>query len=301
MLADISSLKLEVNNISKNYAEIKALDNISLEFRSGIYGLLGPNGAGKSTLMNILVGNTKPNQGVVLFNGLDIAVLDQNYRKHLGYMPQQQILYDDFTGVQFLSYIASLKSMSNKQAKQEIPQLLQSVNLTDDANRNIGEYSGGMKQRLLLAQALLNQPKILILDEPTAGLDPYERIRLKNILSGLSKECLVILATHIVSDIEQISDKVILIRKGKLLIQGTSGELENNLSGKVFELSIPSEDFGKFKESHNQALISSIKNNQNDVIIRIVTDDITEYKHQFKSVLPNLEDVYLYYLEKHTN
>ncbi len=210
-----------LTNITKRYKEKLALDKVSLELKPGIYGLLGPNGAGKSTLMNIVTGNLKPDGGQVLWNGKDIKSLGAQYRSLIGYAPQQQGLYDAFTGKRFLAYMATLKGISKKEMYGEIARVLSYVNMTEAANRPIGTYSGGMKQRILIAQAILGDPKLIVLDEPTAGLDPKERVRIREQIAELAGDKVILISTHVVSDIEPIAKEIILIKSGKIMDKDT--------------------------------------------------------------------------------
>lgn len=208
---------LELCNISKKYKNKVALNDVSLILDNGIYGLLGPNGAGKSTLMNIISGNLEPSSGVVKWEEKEIKKLGATYRCLLGYAPQQQGMYDSFSGIRFLSYMATLKGISKKDIDNEIKRVLSYVNMTDVAHQKISTYSGGMKQRILIAQAILGNPKIVILDEPTAGLDPKERVRIREKISALSEKKIILISTHVVSDIESIAKEIILIKKGKII------------------------------------------------------------------------------------
>lgn len=210
-----------LTNITKKYKEKLALDDVSLELAPGIYGLLGPNGAGKSTLMNIVTGNLKPDGGQVLWDGKEIKSLGAQYRSIIGYAPQQQGLYDAFTGKRFLAYMATLKGISKKEMSEEIARVLSYVNMTEAANRPIGTYSGGMKQRILIAQAILGDPKLIVLDEPTAGLDPKERVRIRERIAALAGDKVILVSTHVVSDIEPIAKEIILIKSGKIIDQDT--------------------------------------------------------------------------------
>lgn len=235
-------MKLEITGLSKSYKKGKrALDQFTAALTPGVYGLLGPNGAGKSTLMNILAGNLKADSGQVLVDGTSVWEMGAAYREILGYMPQQQGLYDNFTALEFLRYFASLKGIPKKEAKKRIAHLLSVVNLEEAKNRKLGGFSGGMKQRVLLAQALLNDPKILILDEPTAGLDPKERIRIRNYISEISQDKIILLATHVVSDVECIAREILLIKDGVLLARERPEELMEQMDGKVWEVGVPSE------------------------------------------------------------
>lgn len=207
---------LELQNISKSYKEKRALDNVSLTLGDGIYGLLGPNGAGKSTLMNIITGNLAATSGSVLWEGKEIKALGEAYRSILGYAPQQQGLYNHFSGHRFLAYMAALKGIPKKEMTDEIQRVLSYVNLEQEAGRPVGAYSGGMKQRILIAQALLGNPKLIVLDEPTAGLDPKERVRIRERIAALSGDKIILVSTHVVSDIEPIADEIILIKAGTI-------------------------------------------------------------------------------------
>lgn len=208
---------LAIKNISKSYGRKKALSDVNMELEPGIYGLLGPNGAGKSTLMNILTDNLVPDSGEVTWNDRSIFKDNLFYRKILGYAPQQQGLYDTFTGRRFLSYMGSLKNIGGKELRSEIERVAELVNMTDKLEDKIRSYSGGMKQRLLVAQALMGSPEIIILDEPTAGLDPKERVRVRNVLKDMSEEKIIIVATHVVSDVESVAREIILLKDGQIV------------------------------------------------------------------------------------
>lgn len=208
---------LELCNISKKYNEKIALKDVSLKLDNGIYGLLGPNGAGKSTLMNIITGNLEPTEGTIKWDGKEVKELGSNYRSLLGYAPQQQGMYETFSGRRFLSYIATLKGISKSSMEDEINRVLLYVNMVEKSNQKIGTYSGGMKQRILIAQAIIGNPKLVILDEPTAGLDPKERVRIRERIAELSKDKIILVSTHVVSDIESIAKKIILIKTGEII------------------------------------------------------------------------------------
>jgi len=208
---------LELCNISKKYKEKIALNDVSLKLDNGIYGLLGPNGAGKSTLMNIITGNLEPTEGTIKWEGKEVKELGSNYRGMLGYAPQQQGMYETFSGRRFLSYMATLKGISKSSMEDEINRVLLYVNMVEKSNQKIGTYSGGMKQRILIAQAIIGNPKLVILDEPTAGLDPKERVRIRERIAELSKDKIILVSTHVVSDIESIAKKIILIKTGKII------------------------------------------------------------------------------------
>ncbi len=212
---------LTLENLSKSYGDKQALKGINLSLSEGIYGLLGPNGSGKSTLMNLITDNLMPTAGKVLWEGQEIRSLKAEYRKLIGYAPQQQGLYDSFSGRRFLSYMAALKGISKKEMKGEIERVLEFVNLQEAEKRPIGAYSGGMKQRILIAQAILGNPKLIVLDEPTAGLDPKERVNVREKIRLLSKERIILVSTHVVSDIESIATEILVLKAGELVLKGT--------------------------------------------------------------------------------
>lgn len=218
--------ELRLEKISKHYGKKLALNNISITLNDGIYALLGSNGAGKTTLMNIITGNvTADKGGDILWNGERTAELGVKFRSLIGFMPQQQELYQTFTADRFVGYLAALKGISPKKIKSEVSRVLSLVELTDCANKKIGGFSGGMKQRVLIAQALLGNPKLIILDEPTANLDPKQRVIIRNLIGSLSKERIIIISTHIVSDIETIADKIVMIKSGEIIENGNVLEL----------------------------------------------------------------------------
>lgn len=228
---------LEVHNISKSFKDIRALDHLTCSFNKGIYGLIGANGAGKSTLFHILTTSMRQDEGDILYNGKSIRNLKREYRSHIGYMPQNQKGYEQLSAKQFLYYMAALKGMKKEDASKQIAILADKVHLKEHLHRKMSDYSGGMRQRLLFMQALLGNPDILILDEPTAGLDPYERIVMRNHIFDISHDKVVIIATHVMQDIEYIADEILLMKKGKLLYQGESSTLIEELSGHVHEKS----------------------------------------------------------------
>lgn len=284
-------MELIVKDVCKSYHKKKAaLSHVSMKFTPGIYGLLGPNGAGKSTLMNIITDNIKADQGQVLYNGEDIHALKDKYRAVVGYMPQQQVLYDNFTGEEFLWYMAALKGIDKKTCKNRVHEMLQMVNLWKEKDKKIGSYSGGMKQRILIAQAMLNDPEILIMDEPTAGLDPSERIRIRNFLSTISENKIILLATHIVSDIEFIAKEIVLLKDGKVENAGVPQKLLEEISDKVYEVSVAMEEEYQWEN----AKIANIRIGDREKVYRVVQDEKPE-NYEYKKAKAGLEELYLYY------
>lgn len=283
---------LEIKNLEKRYGQKRALCGIDLSMHAGIYGILGENGAGKSTLLNILTDNIQRTSGSVLYDGTDIVKLGAQYRKRLGYMPQQQGLYEQFTARAFLLYMASVKGIEKKLAKRQIEDLLAKVNLTQVANRKIGGFSGGMKQRLLLAQALLGEPKIIILDEPTAGLDPKERIRMRNYIAELSSDKIVIFATHIVSDIECIADYVVLLHGGEVIRKDTPIKLIEEVNSHIYEIKCSKEEIDSIRKRFPYG---NILQKRDGLVYRIAQEEKPE-GFILASDDINLEDVYMYHI-----
>lgn len=283
-------MDLSLSNLTKRYGKFTALNNFSYQFTAGVYGLLGPNGAGKSTLMNIITDNLKPTSGEIRFDGKSTYEMDKEFRKILGYMPQQQGLYPSFTLERFLYYMAALKGMKKSEAKEDISRLMRLVNLQDSASKRLGGFSGGMKQRALIAQAMLGEPKIVILDEPTAGLDPKERIHVRNLISEIAFEKTVIIATHIVSDIEFIAKEVLLLKNGEIIDSGKSHELCEKIKDKVFEITVKE---NKMSEISDRYKISNISKDENNIYIRVISD-VPPINYDYKTCKPDLEDLYLY-------
>lgn len=289
-------MKLRINEVSKSYKDKKVLSSVSFTLEEGVYGLVGPNGAGKTTLMNIIVGLLKADGGEVLFksdeNSDDNKWVDLPI-EYIGFLPQYPMFYRNFTAKEFLQYMAVLKDYKMKDIDKYIDELLKLVNLDDEKNKKIGSFSGGMKQRLGIAQAIINEPKILIFDEPTAGLDPRERIRFRNIISSIAKDRIVILATHIVTDISFIAKEVILLKNGLLIRKGTQEYLENEIYGKVWETKTASEEIINYMSNFK---VSNVVNEKDGYNIRVVNDE--KPNRDAVEVEPTLEDVCLYYFDE---
>ncbi len=282
---------LEFKNVSKYYGEKRALDDFSVILTPGIYGLLGANGAGKSTLLNLLTDSIKRTSGEINFNGQDILKMGANFREKLGYMPQKQGMYEHYSGERFLYYMATLKGLKRKEAKKQINEYLELVGLKKDAHRKLGGYSGGMKQRLMFCSALLGNPDILILDEPTAGLDPEERIKIRNYISEMAKDKIVILATHVVSDIECISSEIMFLKEGKLLAKDTPEELIKYVEDKMFSIRCGRDQLKALIEKYPKGTVQQRK----EGLVYTVVCDECPMGFEKSSNAPNLEDVYLYW------
>lgn len=284
-------MELKLKDVRKEYQKgVAALKDFNATLTPGIYGLLGPNGAGKSTMLNIITNNMKPTKGEIFWDNQDIQRMGRAYRKVLGYMPQQQGLYEEFSACRFLWYMAALKGLKRKEAKEQINQLFIRVGLEKEMYKRVGGFSGGMKQRLLIAQALLGNPKLLILDEPTAGLDPNERIRLRNFISEIAGDKIVIFATHVVSDIEFIAKEVLLINHGELVQKGRVSGLLSMIEGKVFEIGVNDKEVEKLKSRYK---VSNVYRMDEQCVVRILSDTMPEEENA-REVKPNLEDLYLY-------
>jgi ABC-type multidrug transport system ATPase subunit len=287
-------VKLVIDNVSKRYrADVWALRAFSLELGTGILGLLGPNGAGKTTLMSILATITRATEGKVIWNGTDLAADPNALRQVLGFLPQDFGVYPNLSPLEFLEYLAAVKGLDPATSRRRIDELLNLVNLTDVRKRPLGGFSGGMKQRVGIAQALLNDPQLLIVDEPTAGLDPEERVRFRNLLSDLSGERIVILSTHIVSDVEATATDIALISKGTLVAHATPEELLRQVEGKVWEWVVPSADLNAVKQKY---LISSTVRRSDGIHVRVLGGDPP---NGAQPIAPTLEDAYLYCLSNH--
>jgi ABC-2 type transport system ATP-binding protein len=282
-------MQLIVENLNKNYrGGVQALRNVQLSLKPGVLGLLGPNGAGKSTLMRILATITQPSSGRVLWNDNDIARNPDALRGVLGYLPQDFGVYPHLSAIEFLDYLAAVKGIPPAAARQRITELLALVNLADAAKRPLGGYSGGMRQRVGIAQALLNDPQLLIVDEPTAGLDPEERVRFRNLLSELSGERIVILSTHIVSDVEAVATDIAILAQGQLLAQGAPETLLSQVTGKIWEVVVPSADLPALRGKY---LVSSAAHRTDGVHARVVAPAAPAAAA--RQLEPSLEDAYL--------
>jgi ABC-2 type transport system ATP-binding protein len=282
-------MQLTVDNLSKNYrGGVQALRNVQLSLKPGVLGLLGPNGAGKSTLMRILATITQASSGRVLWNENDIARNPDALRGVLGYLPQDFGVYPNLSAIEFLDYLAAVKGIPAAAARQRIAELLALVNLADAAKRPLGGYSGGMRQRVGIAQALLNDPQLLIVDEPTAGLDPEERVRFRNLLSELAGERIVILSTHIVSDIEAVATDIAILAHGQLLAHGAPEALLSQVAGKIWEVVVPSAELPALRGKH---LVSSTAHRSDGVHARVVADSAPSA--EARQLEPSLEDAYL--------
>lgn len=286
-------MELKLDRLTKQYGNKIAVDRLSVTLKPGVYGLLGANGAGKTTLMRLICDIQSATSGEILFNNQDIRTLGETYRCQLGYLPQDFGYYPDFTAYKFLLYMSALKGISKPQAKTRIFELLEMVGLMEERNKKIKTFSGGMKRRLGIAQAMLNDPAILILDEPTAGLDPKERVKFRNLISSFSQDKIVILSTHIVSDIEYIADWIFVMKRGRFIHQGTAGNITREIEGCVWECEVDEKTAGQLMASAN---VGNMKNNGTNIVLRVISKE----KPIDTAVLtePTLEDLYLYYFEE---
>jgi ABC-2 type transport system ATP-binding protein len=286
-------MKLSIERVSKQYGAKRALDNVSFEMTEGVYAFLGANGSGKTTLMRILASVARPSSGRVLLNDVDIELLDEEYRDLLGYLPQHMGYYKNFTVEKFLFYIAALKGIEKGRAKAKIDELLQAVSLQEERRTKVGKLSGGMKQRVGIAQALLNDPKIIIVDEPTAGLDPKERIRFRNLMSTIAADRIVLLSTHIVSDIEYIAKELLILKRGMLIQKAEPQHLLDALNGKVWTVMASPNELAAWQASHK---VSSMLVRENGTELRILSEN--KPSPHAEEAIPNLEDLYLHYFDE---
>ena len=283
-------MELQLQDLRKQYGEKCAVNNVSANLAPGIYGLLGANGAGKTTLMRMICGVLKPTSGSICLNGKTVEQLGEQYYTHLGYMPQDFGFYPDFTAREFMLYMAAVKGLDKKLAKKRTENLLHMVNLSDVADKKIKSYSGGMKQRLGIAQAELNSPAILILDEPTAGLDPKERVRFRNLISDFAKEKIVILSTHIVSDVSYIADTILMMKEGHFLLQEPMSTVTDSIRGKVWELLVDERTAAEYSRKFS---VVNLHHENNMVRLRMIEE--TAPGEDAQAVEPSLEDLFLYH------
>lgn len=286
-------MELRLDRLTKQYKQKLAVDRIDLELKCGVYGLLGANGAGKTTLMRMICDIQEPTSGEIFCNGQNIREMGEEYRDLLGYLPQNFGYYPEFTAWKFLLYIASLKGLGREQAAVRALYLLDMVGLADQKKRKIKTFSGGMKQRLGIAQAMLNEPEILILDEPTAGLDPKERVRFRNLISSFSKDKIVLLSTHIVSDVEYIADEILVMKDGRLIHRGAPEVVTKEAKGLVWECKVDSKDVDYYAERYN---VGNLKNVGEQTVLRIISDACP--CEGAVEADPTLEDLYLYYFSE---
>lgn len=289
-------MELQLDRVTKQYGTKRAVDRLNLSMKVGVYGLLGANGAGKTTLMRLLCDILNPTSGEIRYDGQNIHVMGEEYRSLLGYLPQNFGYYPEFTAEKFMLYMAALKGLNRSFAQNRTEELLRLVGLEKERRKKIKTFSGGMKRRLGIAQAMLNEPEILILDEPTAGLDPKERVRFRNLISSFSKDKIVLLSTHIVSDVEYIADKIFLMKEGQILKEGTPEEITAQMNGLVWECEV---DEKRAAELEYRYTIVNMKKKNGAIELRIVSD--TKPDEAAISVDATLEDMYLYYFKEDGN
>lgn len=284
-------MELRIDRVTKNYGSKIACDRLSVTLEKGVYGLLGANGAGKTTLMRMMCGILSPTSGSISYDGIDVS--REEYRDILGYLPQDFGYYPEFTAQDFMMYIAALKGIPKSRAKIKTAELLETVSLKNDAKKKIKTFSGGMKQRLGIAQALLNDPKILILDEPTAGLDPKERVKFRNIISRLGADRIILLSTHIVSDIEHIANTIMIMKSGRLIHEGSLEDIISVIRGKVWECTVPQETADRLTEKYP---VINTRNENGKIFLRLVCDE--KPCEGAENTEAALEDLYLYYFSE---
>ena len=283
-------MELKIEHLSKQFKDKTAVNDVSTTLTPGVYGLLGANGAGKTTLMRMICGVLKPTSGRICLDGKTIEELGENYYAHLGYMPQDFGFYPDFTAREFMLYMAAVKGLDKQEAKTRTEELLKLVNLHDVADKKIKSFSGGMKQRLGIAQAELNAPDILILDEPTAGLDPKERVRFRNLISDLAKEKIVILSTHIVSDVSYIADTILMMKDGAFLLQEPMATVTDSINGKVWELLVSDREAAEYSSRFS---VVNLHHENGKVRLRMIHDTVPAADAM--TVPPSLEDLFMYH------
>ena len=283
-------MELRVDKHTKQYGNKIAVDHIDLCLTRGVYGLLGANGAGKTTLMRLLCDIQTPTAGEIFYDNQEIHQMGEKYRNLLGYLPQDFGYYPDFTAYKFMLYMSAVKGLSRGYARQRSLELLDTVGLLEVKNKKIRTFSGGMKQRLGIAQAMLNNPQILILDEPTAGLDPKERVRFRNLISSFAANKIVLLSTHIVSDVEYIAGEILVMKKGVLIHSGKPNEIIRSVGGKVWECRVPAALAGEISESFD---VINLRNEGEETVLRLLSDKLP--MPEARKAVPNLEDLYMYY------
>lgn len=283
-------MELKMEHLTKRFGETAAVDGVSFAMKNGIYGLLGVNGAGKTTLMRMICTLLRPTEGKITCGGKEIFMMDQQYRKLLGYLPQDFGFYPDFTLQDYLLYIASIKGLPPAAARKRVNELMDGVGLMKARNQKMKKFSGGMKRRAGIAQAMLNDPKILILDEPTAGLDPNERIRFRNLISELSEDRLVLLSTHIVSDVEYIAGEILLMNGGKIMLSGTADEITASISGKVYSCVADRKEADAYLKKYK---VANVKKEAGRIQLRILADE--KPCPDAVAEKPGLEDAFLFY------
>lgn len=288
-------MELQLQHLCKQYGEKRAVNDVTATLSPGVYGLLGANGAGKSTLMRMICGVLKPTSGYIRLNGKTIEDLGEHYYAQLGYMPQDFGFYPDFTAREFMRYMAAVKGIDKRKVKSRTEELLHMVNLTEVADKKVKSYSGGMKQRLGIAQAELNNPSILILDEPTAGLDPKERVRFRNLISDFAKEKIVILSTHIVSDVSYIADTILMMKQGQFLLQEPMDTVTDSIRGKVWEFLADNRKAAEYSRAYS---VVNLHHENNMVRLRIVAEAAPTADAY--TVEPSLEDLFLYHFGEDT-
>ena len=286
-------MELKTCGLTKQFGSKTAVKDLNITLTNGVYGLLGANGAGKTTLMRLLCNLQAPTSGQIFLGGKNIAGLGERYRALLGYLPQHFGYYPDFSALDFLFYVSALKGLEEKAARKKSKELLEAVGLSGEAKQKIKTFSGGMKQRLGIAQAMLNDPHILILDEPTAGLDPKERVRFRNLISAFSKDRIVILSTHIVSDVEFVAEDIIMMKAGQVLHFGNPQKIVSEIDGKVWECTVPTDSAEKYAAAYNTSNLRHT--GENRTVLRIIADR-PPMKNAVR-VQPTLEDLYLFYFK----
>lgn len=289
-------MELKAIGLTKKFGNKTAVNHLNITLTNGVYGLLGANGAGKTTFMRLLCGLQTPTSGKIILNGKNIVGLNKKYRSLLGYLPQHFVCYPDFTALDFLLYVSALKGLSEKNARKTSMKLLEAVGLSAKSRQKIKTFSGGMKQRLGIAQAMLGDPRILILDEPTAGLDPKERVRFRNLISAFAKDRIVILATHIVSDAAYIAEEIIMMKSGQVVRFGKPQEITAEIDGQVWECIVPSAHAERYAASFNTSNLRNI--DRGETVLRIISSR-PPAKNAVR-VQPDLEDLFLFYFKGDT-